>query len=258
MSSVIPRTLAHAFLGLALWLGAGSALGSPPQSPRLLRHPTLSRSDIVFTFAGDLWSVQRAGGKAKRLTTGPGDKTDPVFSPDGKWIAFTGDYDGNQDVYVIPSDGGRPKRLTYHPAPDQVLGWTQDGRRVLFRSSRETYANLVPKFQRLYTVGLDGDPVAALPLPMGTEAVFSPDGFRVAYVPLERKNDHFRRYRGGRTTPLWIARLSDGDFPELRPHFAPAADGLRGARLSPEGDRAAFEARGDVLVVDAGTGKASN
>jgi tricorn protease len=316
----------------------------------LLRHPTLSRSDIVFTFAGDLWSVQRAGGKAKRLTTGPGDKTDPVFSPDGKWIAFTGDYDGNQDVYVIPSDGGRPKRLTYHPAPDQVLGWTQDGRRVLFRSSRETYANLVPKFQRLYTVGLDGDPVAALPLPMGTEAVFSPDGFRVAYVPLERKNDHFRRYRGGRTTPLWIARLSDsridvvphvnatdfnpiwvgqtvyflsdrsgpatlfaydiatkhvsqvlknngrditsasagpgaivydqfgslhlyhlssgnteevkveigGDFPEVGAHFASVGGKLRDARLSPHGDRAAFEAWGDILVVDVATGKASN
>jgi tricorn protease len=316
----------------------------------LLRHPTLSRSDIVFTFAGDLWSIPRAGGKAKRLTNGPGNKTDAVFSPDGKWIAFTGDYDGNQDVYVIPCGGGTPKRLTYHPAPDQVLGWTPDGRRVLFRSSRETYANLVPKFQRLFTVGLDGDPVASLPLPMGTEAVFSPDGAQVAYVPLERKIDHFRRYRGGRTTPLWIARLSDSrievvphenatdfnpiwigekvyflsdrdgpatlfeydiatkrvsqvfqnkglditsasagpgaivyeqfgalhlyhldsgktekvkveiedDFPERRAHFAPVGDKLREARLSPDGDRAAFEAWGDILIVDVATSKASN
>jgi len=317
----------------------------------LLRHPTLSRTEIVFTYVGDLWSVPRTGGKAKRLTSGPGERTAPVFSPDGKWIAFTGDYAGNQDVYVIPSDGGTPKRLTYHPAPDQVLGWTPDGRRILFRSSRDTYANLVvPKFQRLFTVGLDGDPVAPLPLPMGTEAAFSPDGARMAYLPVERMNDRFRRYRGGRTTPVWIARLSDshievvphdnatdfnpmwvgqtvyflsdrngsatlfaydvatkrvsqvvknngldftsasagsdaivyeqfgslhlyypasaktedvkveidGDFPELRSHFAPAADGLRGARLSPTGDRAAFEARGDILVVDTGTGKATN
>src|SRR5262245_17138500 len=103
MASVALRTLPYAFLGLAQCLGAGSALGSSPTPPRLLRHPTLSGSGIVFTFAGDLWSVPRAGGKAKRLTSGPGDKTAPVFSPNGKWIAFTGDYDGNQDVYVIPS-----------------------------------------------------------------------------------------------------------------------------------------------------------
>jgi WD40-like Beta Propeller Repeat len=100
MSSVAPRTWAQVLLGLALWLGAGAVLASGAQ-PLLLRHPTLSRSEIAFIFAGDLWSVPHAGGKAKRLTTGQGEKTDPVFSPDGKWIAFTGDYGGNQDVYVI-------------------------------------------------------------------------------------------------------------------------------------------------------------
>src|SRR5262249_4018711 len=114
-------------------------------------------------------------------------------------------------------DGGTPKRLTYHPAPDQVLGWTPDGRRVLFRSSRDTYANVVPKFQRLYTVGLEGDPVVPLPLPIGTEAVFSPDGACLAYLPLEPQNSDLPPYRGGLTTPLWIARLSDSHI-ERVPH----------------------------------------
>jgi tricorn protease len=310
----------------------------------------LNRSEIVFSFAGDLWSVPRRGGKAKRLTEGPGVKTGPIFSPEGTRIAFTGDYGGNQDVYVISAEGGAPRRLTYHPGPDHALGWTPDGRRVLFRSTRATYANLVPKFQRLFTVGLDGEPVAELPLPMGQEAVFSPDGSHLAYVPLERKNDYFRRYRGGRTTPVWIARLSDShvkeiprdnstdfnpmwvgrtiyflsdrkgpatlfaydvtrervsqvlenngfdftsasagpgaivyeqfgslhlydltsgatvevkvqiedDFPELRPRSANVSGALRNARLSPAGDLAAFEAWGEILVIDVGSGKARN
>src|SRR5262245_5957794 len=212
---MVSRTPTPAVVSLVLWSWAGAALTSPAAPPLLLRHPTVSRSEIVFTFAGDLWRVPRAGGKAKRLTTGPGVKTDAVSSPDGNWIAFTGNYGGNEDVYVLPSAGGTPKRLTYHPAPDQVLGWTPDGGRVLFRSTRSAYANIVPKFQKLFTVGLHGDPVAEVPLPMGDEAAFSPDGSRLAYVPLERKNNHFRRYRGGRTTPVWIARLSDSRVQEI-------------------------------------------
>src|SRR5215471_10592978 len=104
--------------------------------PLLLRHPTISRTRIVFTFANDLWSVSRDGGDAVRLTTGAGTETDPVFSPDGSTVAFTGEYDGNVDVYVVPVGGGVPKRLTYHPAPDRALGWTPDGKRVLFVSNR--------------------------------------------------------------------------------------------------------------------------
>ena len=101
----------------------------------LLRKPALSRTQIVFSYAGDLWSVPREGGEARRLTAGPGVETDPVFSPDGSQIAFTGEYDGNVDVCRGRS-GGVPKRLTYHPGQDAAVGWTPDGKRILFVSSR--------------------------------------------------------------------------------------------------------------------------
>src|SRR6185436_5120981 len=117
--------------------------------PLLLRFPTISKTQIVFNYAGDLWIVGRDGGDARRLTSGTGVETYPSFSPDGTMIAFTGEYDGNPDVYVIPAIGGVPKRLTYHPGADSVLGWTPDGKSVLFA----TWANSFRHFeQQLYTV----------------------------------------------------------------------------------------------------------
>jgi len=110
----------------ALLLGA-TALCHAANDKFLAQHPTLSKTQIVFSFAGDLWSVPRDGGDAIRLTTGAGNETDPMFSPDGAMVAFTGEYDGNVDVFVVPASGGVPKRLTYHPGADQVMGWTPDG-----------------------------------------------------------------------------------------------------------------------------------
>src|SRR5271165_4975778 len=104
----------------------------------LLQRPTFNGNLIVFSYAGDLWTVDRNGGHASRLTTGTGIETDPVFSPDGSMIAFTGEYDGNTDVFVVPATGGVPKRLTYHPAADSAVGWTPDGKFVIFRSNRES------------------------------------------------------------------------------------------------------------------------
>src|SRR5215510_15765935 len=106
------------------------------ESPLLMRTPTLNKTHIVFSYAGDLWTVGRDGGEASRLTTGVGREFSPLFSPDGQWIAFTGEYDGNIDVYVMPASGGVPRRLTYHPGPDQLAGWTPDGKSVLFVTSR--------------------------------------------------------------------------------------------------------------------------
>src|SRR5580658_1880085 len=116
-----------------------SACFAQPDQPLLLQKPTVNRTHIVFSYAGDLWSVSREGGDAVRLTAGPGIETDPHFSPDGSQIAFTGEYDGNVDVFVMPATGGMPKRLTYHPSPDVVCGWTPDGKQILFRSTRNSY-----------------------------------------------------------------------------------------------------------------------
>lgn len=180
--------------------------------PMLFRQPTISKTDIVFSFAGDLWIVSRNGDDAKRLTTGIGIETDPYFSPDGNWIAFTGDYDGNTDVYVIPTSGGVPKRLTFHPAMDRVSGWTSDGKSVLFTSSRNSSSN----FTRLFTIPVEGGGLPSeLPLPMVNRGGLSPDGNYVAYEPLSLWQGDWKRYKGGQTQPIWIAKLSDSTIEKL-------------------------------------------
>src|SRR5712664_3359039 len=104
-----------------------AATDSAPEGPtRLLRFADISKDRVVFAYAGDLWISSREGGAARRLTSHVGDEVFPKFSPDGKWIAFTGEYDGNPDVYVMSAEGGEPKRLTFHPSNDIVLGWTPD------------------------------------------------------------------------------------------------------------------------------------
>lgn len=175
------------------------------QSPTLFRSPALNKTHIVFEAGGDLWSVPRAGGAAIRLTSGPGMETRPVFSPDGTQIAFTGEYDGNVDVFVIPAGGGIPKRLTWHPAPDQALAWTPDGKSVLFSSPRSAYS----RFAELFTVPLSGGPAEQVPLPTGYEATYSPDGKQLAYVPISRAFNAWKRYRGGMATPIWLATLEN-------------------------------------------------
>ncbi|MBZ5551924.1 MAG: PDZ domain-containing protein [Acidobacteriia bacterium] len=177
--------------------------------PLLLRKPALSKTQIAFNYAGDLWIVGREGGNARRLTTGVGVETNPAFSPDGTQIAFTGEYAGNLDVYVVPVDGGVPRRLTYHPEPDVVLGWTPDGKKILFRSTRSSYYHFADK---LFTIPPEGGLPTELPLPMGEQASFSPDGTHLAYVPHPQWQEAWKRYRGGQTTPIWIANLADSNI----------------------------------------------
>jgi tricorn protease len=183
---------------------AGLPASAAEDSPLLVHSPTLSKTDVVFVYGGYLWIVPRAGGDARQLTTG-GHEGLPEFSPDGRWIAFTGQYDGNIDAYVMPADGGEPRRLTWHPAPDVVIGWTPDSKKVLFSSGRERYAD----FARLYTVPLAGGWPEVLPMWRGEGAWFSPDAKRIAYVPNEKWQTSWKRYRGGQTTPIYIAQLSD-------------------------------------------------
>lgn len=182
------------------------------QRPSFFRNPTLSATTIVFEYGGDLWSVGRGGGQAIRLTSGPGDETNPIFSPDGSMVAFTGRYDGNVDVFVLPASGGVPKRLTYHPGPDIARGWTPDGTRVLFASGRSAAP---ARYQELFTVGLDGGPEERLPLPTAFEGTYSSDGARIAYVPLSRAFTAWKRYRGGRTTPIWMADLASSRIEQV-------------------------------------------
>ncbi len=178
----------------------------------LLQRPALSQTQIVFNYAGDLWSVDRKGGHATRLTVGVGIETSPVFSPDGSTIAFTGEYDGNQDVFTIPAAGGVPHRVTYHPAADAAVGWSPDGKEIVFRSDRQANS----RYTQLYEVPAAGGFAKVLPLPMAYEGEISSDAESIAYSPLGPSFgfDYNRyvawgNYRGGRASTIWITGLKD-------------------------------------------------
>jgi tricorn protease len=203
---------------VAVGLFAASQSQSQSEKPTLFQKPALNKTRIVFVYGGDLWSVPREGGDAERLTTGVGVEVDPIFSPDGTQIAFTGEYDGNMDVYLLPAAGGVPRRLTYHPSVDTAVGWTPDGKQILFRSNRASYSG---RFNKLFTIAVDGVFPAELPLPMGEEGSFSPDGTRIAYVPFWNRRPvpyayiSWKRYRGGLAPPIWIANLADSSIEKL-------------------------------------------
>ncbi|HEY1337483.1 MAG TPA: PDZ domain-containing protein [Bryobacteraceae bacterium] len=185
-----------------------AAAATASDEPLLLQKPALSKTDIVFVYAGDLWRVARDGGDAARLTGGAGSETDPFFSPDGSRIAFTGEYDGNIDVFVVAASGGVPKRLTWHPAPDRVLGWTPDGKRIIFTSPRTAYSG----FGEMFTVPAEGGVEEKLPLPSGYQASMSPDGRSIAYEPIGKAFTMWKRYRGGQTARIWLASLADSSI----------------------------------------------
>ena len=341
-----PLTAALALvLAAALFAAAPAAAAAP--KPVLAQHPSLSRTHIVFACAGDLWVVGREGGRAARLTRDVGDESLPCFSPDGTLVAFSGQYDGNTDVFVVPAGGGIPRRLTHHPDADEVAGWTPDGKRVLFRSGRASGTVGLPT---LYTVGLEGGFPEALPLPTAVAGSYSADGSRLAYVPTQQWQAAWKRYQGGQTTPVWLVTLADlavekvprqnsndsnplwigdkvfflsdrkgpvslfvydtatkkvdqalpnggldfksaaagpggivieqfgalhlfdpatgratpvpvtleGDLPEVRPHYVKVGGRIAAAGLSPNGARAVFEARGEILTVPAEKGDVRN
>jgi tricorn protease len=336
-----------AFL-MAIFLAAASGRAQAQPEPLLLQDPTLNKTSIVFAYAGDLWSVSRSGGEATRLTAGPGLKSHPKFSPDGQWIAFSANTNGNENVYVMPAEGGQPKQLTFSSGPDTVLGWTPDSKQVLFSSQRYAYAHQVVQ---LFTVPLAGGFPERLPFPTGYGGSYSADGTHIAYDPTPFPWGTWKYYRGGTMPMVWIANLADstvvkiphtfsidfnpmwvgdkiyflsnragrftlfdydlktqkvdqlvqntsdfdfksasagpgaivyeqfgslhlfdlksdrqhevhvtitGDFPDVAPHFEKVATHILNANISPTGQRAVFEAHGEILTVPAEKGSIRN
>lgn len=173
---------------------------------RLLAEPAISKNHIAFIYAGDLWTADLDGKNVKRMTSDQGLETSPAFSPDGSLLAFSAEYDGNVDVFVMPVAGGVPKRLTWHPGPDIVQGFTPDGSAVLFSSPREVFNN---RYTQFFTVPVQGGFPENLRLPNANRGAFSPDGKRLAYNPLAPQFMQWKRYRGGSVSTLWIYTRSD-------------------------------------------------
>jgi tricorn protease len=193
---------------------AQSAADRVPDGPtKLLRFADISKDKVVFAYAGDLWISSREGGAAHRLTSSVGDELYPKFSPDGKWIAFTGEYDGNPDVYVISAEGGEPKRLTFHPANDVVLGWTPDGKDILFRSDR--FSAPPSRYTKLFLVSPQGGPARPLQVPRASLSSFSPDGNKIAYLETSQESRTWKRYRGGWSLPIALFDLKKNSYEEL-------------------------------------------
>jgi len=193
---------------------AQAAPPSPPSQPSLLlQTPSVSKSGVAFAYADDLWIAPRGGGNARVLVHGIDRASDPVFSPDGSRVAYSARVNGNVDVYVIAVDGGEPKRLTWHPGDDKVVGWTPDGRRILFASRRES-ANWS---SQLYTVPLDGGPQTALPFVRAESGGYSQDAASIAYTRFSQSQPDWHGYRGGQTSPIWIAKLADSSVVRI-PH----------------------------------------
>ncbi len=194
----------HPWSIAVLVLIASVRLASPAaalEECRLLRQPDIQGDHIVFVYAGDLWSVSRAGGVASRLTTHEGVESFPKLSPDGQTVAFTAEYDGNVDAYTIPIGGGEPTRLTWHPGPDQVAEWYPDGKSLLVRSPR---ASSIQRFSRFFKVPAGGGLEELLPLPTAGYCTLSPDGQQIAYVAPAYDNRTWKRYRGGNAPNIWL------------------------------------------------------
>ena len=202
MTESVPAKL---FLSSVLFLAFTCFSFGDAKTPLLLQTPTISKNQIAFVYGGDIWIVGREGGGAHRLVAGRDLESGPIFSPDGSMVAFSGNYDSNVDVYVVPSAGGEPRRLTYHPGPDVAVGWTPDGKSVLFTSHR----NSTNDPDKLFTIPVTGGFPTQVPLDMAEEGSYSPDGSQMAYVPVFQWEPDWKGYRGGQTTPVWIAKLAD-------------------------------------------------
>lgn len=247
-----PRPI-RVLVALALALAFASAARAQTESgpPRLYPQLSLSRTQIAFAHAGDIWLVSRDGGAASRLTSGPEDDSWPSFSPDGTRIAFSRAAGDDADVYVIPVAGGDPARLSFHPTAELVRGWSPDGAAILFTAARG-----LSRQPRLYTVSAAGGANRELPIPVAWNGVFAPDG-RIIYNPRDafaRYATTWRGYRGGSTATLAVADLRAGTFTPLS--SGPGNDRLpawAGATLLVASDRA--DGLYNIYAVDVASGQ---
>jgi tricorn protease len=192
---------------------------------RLMRFPDVYKDKIVFTYGGDLWLASTSGGVARRITTHPGQELFAKFSPDGKWIGFTGQYDGNLNVYVMPSDGGEPRQLTFETDQaavgermgpnNQVINWTPDGKSIVYLSRRTSFNDW---FAKLYTISIDGGLPVRIPVDKGGLASFSPDGSQMIYNRIFRNFRTWKRYTGGMTQALWLYDFKNVTSEALTPN----------------------------------------
>ncbi len=213
----------RAFVLLAI-CAAAAAAAAPDNETRLLRFPATNGRDIVFSYAGELYTVGLDGGTARRLTSGPGYAMFPRFSADGAQLAFTAQYDGNTEVYVMPASGGAPKRLTYtatlgrddvsdRMGPNNlVMAWKNKSAEIAFRTRMRSYNDFIGQ---LFTVGLDADLPKQLPVPRGGFLSFSPDDTKIAYNRVFREFRTWKRYRGGQADDIWIYDLKTGTLEDI-------------------------------------------
>ncbi|HJT70476.1 MAG TPA: PDZ domain-containing protein, partial [Terriglobales bacterium] len=219
---MIARRKCLVFLLFAL---SAFAFAQDTQEGRLLRFPDVYKDKVVFFYGGDLWLASTSGGAARRITSGEGRELFPKFSPDGKWIAFTGQYDGNFNVYVMPADGGQPKQLTFYQGSarqlsdrmgihNEVITWTPDSKRIVFISRRDASNGWI---KRQFTVSIDGGLPQALPMDQGGLLSYSPDGTKIAYNIIFRNFRTWKRYTGGMAQAITIYDLKSNTSEDI-PH----------------------------------------
>ncbi|MCX7554523.1 PDZ domain-containing protein [Marinicella sp. S1101] len=189
------------FRPLVMVLFSSALITTSVTATRLMTQPAISEKHIAFIYANDLWVANRDGSQPRRLTVNPGQESYPVFSPDGSMLAFEGQYDGNDDVFVVAVTGGVPKRLTWHPYADAVVDFTPDGSAVLIGSRRFSHTN---RFSQLHTVPVNGGPVKTLPIPTAFYASYNDDGSQLAYTPNRSAFRQWKNYRGGTQSRIWL------------------------------------------------------
>jgi tricorn protease len=199
------------------FFAATVSIAQTSEETLLLRHPSASDDHIAFAYASDIWVVGKNGENPRRLTFHDGVEMFPVISPNGQWVAFSGNYDGNLDVFVVPVQGGAPRRITWHPGDDFVRGWRGDNA-VIFASDRESHST---RFTKLFEASLEGGTPKALAMPEVHQGAVSPDGRFTAYIknpdPTESRGTYrpFKHYRGGNAPRIWIFDNSTYEIEEI-------------------------------------------